>query len=200
MIKQCRKLNLTFKISWIKQVGSMHFLNHLQDLFDTLPKPQTNLRLYSQCQSLRRRIPQNASVTCELPSFGIGIFSYDSGIVFENKTSLVDIPETVKSINGTLLSCVRGFQSESTDANFIIAPNATVSLQKPTIDFLIEFLPDRMSKILLALEVLVILLGLLPSYQGRGQALDTRLGLFRKLACGGLSGQPDKSVGRPYGA
>ena len=109
-----------------------------------------------------RRIPQNASVTCELPSFGIGIFSYDSGIVFENKTSLVDIPETVKSINGTLLSCVRGFQSESTDANFIIAPNATVSLQKPTIDFLIEFLPDRMSKILLALEVLVILLGLLP--------------------------------------
>ena len=105
---------------------------------------------------------QNAFVICELPSFGTGTFSYNSGIVFENKTSLDDVPEMVKSINSTLLSCFRGLHSESTKLGLVVAPNATLSVTQPTIDFFIEFSPDSMSKALLALEVLAVFLALLP--------------------------------------
>jgi len=91
---------------------------------------------------------QNAFVICELPSFGTGTFSYNSGMV--------------KSINSTLLSCFRGLHSESTKLGLVVAPNATLSVTQPTIDFFIEFSPDSMSKALLALEVLAVFLALLP--------------------------------------
>ena len=63
MIKQCRKLNLTFKISWIKQVGSMHFLNHLQDLFDTLPKHK---QIYAYILSVRAGTTHPTKCFCDL--------------------------------------------------------------------------------------------------------------------------------------
>jgi hypothetical protein len=109
-----------------------------------------------------QNLPQQVAITCQLLPSTTEIFSYNSGIVFNNKTSLSQTPDTVKSVVNTLVTCFRGLESSSSNLKVIVAPNGTVSFKDPKVDFLVEFFPDDMSKNLIRVEVLVIFLGLLP--------------------------------------
>lgn len=109
-----------------------------------------------------QNISQQVSIACQLLPSTTEIFSYNSGIMFNNKTALSQTPDTVKSVVNTLVTCFRGLESNSSNLKVIVAPNGTVSFKDPKVDFLVEFFPDDMSKNLIRLEVLVVFLGFLP--------------------------------------
>lgn len=106
-------------------------------------------------------VPQQLSVECELNSI-LNIFTYGSGIISPQETTLSNAPDAVKSAASILTSCIRGFQSEPSNLKLIVAPQGIVSMQNVRVDFLIEFLSDKTTKFLLAIEAVAIFLALLP--------------------------------------
>jgi hypothetical protein len=100
---------------------------------------------------------QNASVTCQLSQNQEYVLSYNSGIYFENKTSLSNVPETTKLVVGQLIACVRGIHTES-DTHTVVGPGGTVSMQNVQARFYVEYITDNLSRLLIAAQVIAIAL------------------------------------------
>ena len=100
-------------------------------------------------QSLTRK----ASVGCMIRPGIKDILSPNSGIALEPTVTLSNIPESVKSIGMLLTNC---FPSDTqNNLNLIVGPNESVNVSFVA-SYLIEFVPNTLSKWLILFEAIVL--------------------------------------------